>query len=716
MPPPGVGSISSGKNSSFFAPNASSQLLDKHGRPLPIDPLMIFKGKTHFRGRHPPPPPQSEFAKYVAPSPNPPPPPARHSPPPPPLPVIGRHLGLEIKITGDPITDAHNVALVDALHIIINIWIPIACSGVALVLFFIHNCAVNAMDDRPRGDTTKASKRKGEKAGERPPPQSVMGCLCGLLGCTNETLETVNLLAVALCYMLCAFSYLTFNKLVLLSIPMPCLVAAIQMGATCVLLLIVNGAVGALCHSRTSRIVRASVADALMLVVDVCYKAVVTVCCIKTEGDSPFATRKGGGTSKSGGDGGESGGGGHANGDPSSSLDPRDVAQRDCCFSAGSPFGLTFCGMRKWVGIKVGSTRDVQRWAKASCLYAGTTLFLILALKDSTVTALVVWRQIAPLPTMMAERLLTNAVYRSTCSSTFGLLCIAVGVICYSVADYEFSWIGTLFAVLSTVLMVWEGLYKRRELTNAADPLVMSLQAMVLLNNLVGCALALLLVVSYEIWTSMSSNASLFIMHRDEALYLTASIILSATYHYMGLQLARAVSATSLLAATNAAKIAIVIFGAFCLGDTHTELAWAGVFLAVFGNIIYMLARLQVMRAQGLRQTTATHEGARDFSDSIRAPDNYQPTSVVQVGVEATDGAVGWLKTQGWANWVPGLEPPGQGPNAISRGLGSMGKTVTDAMGEGSKAASDLATNVASASDGGGGRQLPIPSRGGGHR
>ena len=113
---------------------------------------------------------------------------------------------------------------------------------------------------------------------------SVMGCLCQMLGCTNQTLETINLVAVALCYMLCAFSYLTFNKLVLLSIPMPCLVAAIQMGATCVLLLIVNGAVGALCHSRTSRIVRASVADAIMLVVSVCYKALVLVCCIKTDG------------------------------------------------------------------------------------------------------------------------------------------------------------------------------------------------------------------------------------------------------------------------------------------------------------------------------------------------------------------------------------------------------------------------------------------------
>ena len=527
-----------------------------------------------------------------------------------------------------------------------------------------------------KGGASAKSGTQGKSGNkkDKTPPSAERGFLCGLLGCTDDSLETINLLAVGLCYMLCAFSYLTFNKLVLLSIPMPCLVAAIQMGATCVLLLVVNGAVGAMCHSRTSRVIRASAADAVVLLLQCGAKA--SVCC--------YPGRSG---IEDGGESGEK---------PKhwveENLDPRDHAQRDCCCNPASSFGIALCGTRKWVGIKVGSTRDVQRWVKASCLYAGTTVFLILALKDSTVTALVVWRQIAPIPTMIAERLLTNAVYRSTCSSTFGLFAIAVGVIIYSAADFEFSWVGTLFAILSTILMVWEGLYKRHELTNAADPLVMSLQAMVLLNNLVGCALSLLLVVSYEMWQSMSENEALFIMHRDEALYLGASIILSATYHYMGLQLARAVSATSLLTATNAAKIAIVIFGAFCLGDTHTELAWAGVTLAVLGNIVYMLARLQVMRAQGLRQATTDDTGGEDLADTIRAPDGYVPSSVVQVGVGKTEEAVGYLKTQDWANWMPGLEPEDGPKNPISRGLQSIGDTIYDAVQSGSKAASEAFT------------------------
>ncbi len=50
-----------------------------------------------------------------------------------------------------------------------------------------------------------------------------------------------------------------FNKLVLLSVPLPCLIAAIQMGATCLMLLLVNGAVSALFHSRTKRVLTSTV-------------------------------------------------------------------------------------------------------------------------------------------------------------------------------------------------------------------------------------------------------------------------------------------------------------------------------------------------------------------------------------------------------------------------------------------------------------------------
>ena len=300
-------------------------------------------------------------------------------------------------------------------------------------------------------------------------------------------------------------------------------------------------------------------------------------------------------------------------------------------FSPQATFGLTCLGTRRWVGIKIGSNRDVLRWLRASCLYAGTSVFLILALRQSTVTSVIVWRQMAPMPTMIAEKLLSNAVYRGTCYSAFGLLCITIGVFVYSAGDYQFSWTGTIFAILSTILMVWEGLYKRRELTNANDPLVMSLQAMVLLNNAVGCALALLLVVVFELWTTVGYHL-IVRTGPDEALVLMASIILSAMYHYMGLQLAKTVSATSLLTLTNASKIGIVLFGGLALGDTSTPTAWAGVILAILGNIVYMVSRLSVMKAQALKECTVKDEGVehtQDLADRIVAPDEAPPPNIL---------------------------------------------------------------------------------------
>ena len=57
---------------------------------------------------------------------------------------------------------------------------------------------------------------------------------------------------------------------------------------------------------------------------------------------------------------------------------------------------------------------------------------------------------------------------------------------------------------------------------------------MVLLNNAIGCAFALILVLSFEIW--VSDTAVLPQLRLDEIVYLVASILLSALYHYTGLQ------------------------------------------------------------------------------------------------------------------------------------------------------------------------------------
>ena len=420
------------------------------------------------RSNHPSPPPtlndpdsHGSYDRNIPPSPHPPPPPGPAPPPSPPPVVIGYYAGLEINITGDDRTDAHNIALVDSLLILQDYWFPIVTSIVALALFIGHDVAVNSYTHATKGG-------KGGKAGGAAAQNAANGpssLMTVFLACFSaETREMLNVGCVACCYMLCAFSYLTFNKLVLLSIPLPCLVAAIQMGATCLLLLIVNGAVSACFQSRTSRMIRASTAECA----EGCVRASLRSVGLIDKDD--------GGESGGSDEGGAGEGGADAAGQGGSGKRGKSVGwtNRGILHPQAS-YGIACCGMRKWVGIRVGSMRDVQRWIRASCLYAGTTLFLILALKDSTVSALVVWRQIAPLPTMIAERLLTNAVYRTSCSSIFGLLCIVIGILCYSASDYQFSWLGTLFAVLSTVLMVWEVRRQQRRLDSTGLPTARSL-------------------------------------------------------------------------------------------------------------------------------------------------------------------------------------------------------------------------------------------------
>ena len=111
-------------------------------------------------------------------------------------------------------------------------------------------------------------------------------------------------------------------------------------------------------------------------------------------------------------------------------------------------------------------------------------------------------------------------------------------------------------------------------------------------------------------------------------MYILFSSILTSMYHYMGLQLAKAVSAGVVLTSTFAAKLAIVVFAAICLGDSTRPICLFALALALVGNLIYMLARLQVMHAQELAEPKMKDTGT-DIADNIRAkpdePERAEP-------------------------------------------------------------------------------------------
>jgi hypothetical protein len=484
------------------------------------------------------------YDRNVPPHPPKPPPSPPPAPPLPPPGIIGLNVGLRIEITGDVRVDAHNRALVDALRMIQNTWIPMAFAALTLFLFVVHNLVL------PSDEELAGKRVQG-------------GCL------SPELRHIINVFCTGTCFILCAFAFITFNKLVLLSVPLPCMIAAIQTGCTCLMLLFVNGAVSAIFHSRTKRVLSSAATEATTFCTTFC--TCCSPCCARREGDAdddgqtvrnpqrappqsahphrahcrlpasrapltlacalscvrascrrrararPFATRAHGAASSSSGCAPKSGWASRSAratmwcaGCPrrSSMPAPTSSSSSRCATSPSRPSSSGDRSTPPPRPQQLAHPGKAFRCARAcrACVALcaprrachprlsalPTPRFSLCAPPHTPRLRSRLSRvpsQIAPLPTMIVESFLTNAVYRSTCSSTFGLFCIALGVTFYSCADYEFSWLGTLFSLLSTFMMVWEGLLKRHLLTDQKAPLVLSLQAMVRCHTAPPCPL-----------------------------------------------------------------------------------------------------------------------------------------------------------------------------------------------------------------------------------
>ena len=252
-----------------------------------------------------------------------------------------------------------------------------------------------------------------------------------------------------------------------------------------------------------------------------------------------------------------------------------------------------------WNGIRWGATNDVLRWIPVSVLFAFSAYTLTAALRHSTLGAVITFRNLAPVPTMLVECCcFSHARYRATCSSIVGLLVIVAGVATYGYADSQFSAQGTVFVAANTVIVVLETLSKRHLMTNATRPLQMTRQGMMLISNVVGFLITASCAAIFEEWRDLKSEFG--DLHLGEWGYLWGSCVIAALFSYAGLKLTALISATSLLTITNMSKGLIVVVGMTALAEEHTVLALAGCALAVIGNVLYFAARLKLLEKQSL--------------------------------------------------------------------------------------------------------------------
>ena len=158
-------------------------------------------------------------------------------------------------------------------------------------------------------------------------------------------------------------------------------------------------------------------------------------------------------------------------------------------------FTVLTCGFR-WRSVRIGSTRDALRWGcTVPLLFAAMLVSSMYAMEHNTLGTVVVFRNVAPLFTLLIERLFRVPMQVSR-DTVLALLTVVLGVGLYHREALELSGVGLLAIVCNMVFAVLERLLQRHLM--AQDPVDISKPGMMLLNNSCGLAPNLLLLLVYQ--------------------------------------------------------------------------------------------------------------------------------------------------------------------------------------------------------------------------
>ena len=149
-----------------------------------------------------------------------------------------------------------------------------------------------------------------------------------------------------------------------------------------------------------------------------------------------------------------------------------------------------------WRSVHIGSRRDALRWGlSVPLLFSAMLVSSMVAMEHNTLGTVVVFRNVAPLFTLLIERMfrVPMQVSRSTVSS---LLLIVAGVVMYNWNSIALSRVGLAAIVCNMVFAVLERLLQRHLM--AQEPVDISKPGMMLLNNSCGLVPNMMLLLIYQ--------------------------------------------------------------------------------------------------------------------------------------------------------------------------------------------------------------------------
>lgn len=240
--------------------------------------------------------------------------------------------------------------------------------------------------------------------------------------------------------------------------------------------------------------------------------------------------------------------------------------------------------------MQCGRWSDLIKWAPVPVLFAGILGTSLLALKASSVSTVLILRNVLPLVTLTIEKLLGAARAGATSLQCVFLLVVLVGTVTYGRWHAAVTARGIAIMLSNCSLVTVDRLLQSHLLKSSEFSV--SAPSCALFNNIAGILPILALAATTgELWNWRSAIA---LAPPTTWCWVLLSGCCGCCLGYFSLLAQRLLSATSFLVLQNMSKVVIIVLAVALMGDRMTGYSAFGCCLSMAGSFGYCYLQLPV--------------------------------------------------------------------------------------------------------------------------
>jgi len=239
--------------------------------------------------------------------------------------------------------------------------------------------------------------------------------------------------------------------------------------------------------------------------------------------------------------------------------------------------------------LATGSRQDLAKWLVVACAFSGMLGTSMWVFKETTLTTILITRNILPLLSLLAEKYFFDTPKSVPISILLSLACVLVGSVVYGYGDVSITRFGEFLIMLNCIFTLVDRLLQTQYLKRTPN-FSISLPCCMLLNNTIGIVpMMVFACTTGEIaqWKMVLTTST-----SKTWLWVIMSSGCGACLGYVGLRAQKLVSGTTILVIQNLNKLLVLFLGSHIFGDRFTTLSLVGCIVSMTGCFWYGYLRL----------------------------------------------------------------------------------------------------------------------------